>query len=282
MPSAPTPNRTGPIAAWVTHEVARERLRDVVGTLEGAGIPVVPVKGVVTAYTLYADVAERPMSDIDLRLRVRDMRRAVALARKLGWPIQAHTPRLWQAEIAFPACPVDLEATLGPPGLCALAVDELLERSVVGTRFGFRCREPSLHDHALVLCINAFKDMLEPADWALEDLDRILRLPGFRAEELCRLARRAQVVTAVAIVMAWLLERRGNPVCSAILRGFEPMPRRALASGYRWIARHRMLAPYDALVLPSIASDSRMRAMHGLGVAAYGWLKGGIARRLGS
>jgi len=272
---------TSPVAAWIKHQIARERLRDVVTALEAAGIPVVPVKGVVSAHTLYADVAERPMSDVDLRLRVRDFRKAVALAHELGWPIDAHTPRLWQAEIAFPGCPVELESTLGPPGLCAMAVDQLIERSTLGTRFGFPCREPELHDHALVLCLNAFKDMLRPPDRSVEDLDRILRNPQFRVDALCSLARHARVVTAVAAVLTWLLEvRPPNPVCRAVLEALGPVPRPRLAAAYRTVARRRVLPPYDSLLLPSIASDSRAQAIRGLGYSLYGWLEGGTARRL--
>jgi len=269
-----------PVAAWIKHQIARERLREVVTALEAIGIPVVAVKGVVSAHTLYADVAERPMSDVDLRLRVRDFHKAVALAHQLGWPIDAHTPRLWQAEIAFPGCPVELESTLGPPGLCAMAVDELIERSTLGTRFGFPCREPELHDHALVLCLNAFKDMLRPPDRSVEDLDRILRDPRFCVDALCSLARHARVVTAVAAVMTWLLPARPNPVCRAVLEALGPLPRPRLAAAYRTVTRHRVLSPYDALVLPSIASDSHAQAIRGLGYSLYGWLEGGITRRL--
>jgi hypothetical protein len=131
---------TSPVAAWIKHQIARERLREVVTALEAIGIPVLAVKGVVSAHTLYPDVAERPMSDVDLRLRVRDFR--------------------------------------------------------------------------------------------------------------------------------------------AVLEALGPLPRPRLAAAYRTVVRRRVLPPYDALVLPSVASDSHAQAIRGLGYSLYGWLEGGIARRL--
>jgi len=270
---------TGPVAAWVKHQLATERLRDVVTALEAHGVPVVPVKGIVSAYTLYADPAERPMSDVDLRLRIPDFQKAIWLARKLGWPAVTHTPRLWEAEIGFRGCPVELEASLGPPGLCAIRIDEVLERSTLGTRFGFPCREPALHDHALILCINAFKDLLSPPAWSIEDLDRITRLPAFSVDALCDLARRGRVVTAVAIVMAWMQELRGNATCGTVCEALGGPARPTFARGYRWMTEHRVLFPYDSLLVPSVASDSPIRAARGFSYAVYGWLRGGLARR---
>jgi hypothetical protein len=175
---------------------------------------------------------------------------------------------------------VEIEATIGPPGLCALRVEEMLERSTAGTRFGFPCREPELHDHALVLCINAFKDMLQPPSWSIEDLDRIVRLPGFSVDALVRLTRRARVVTAVASVMAWMQASRGNAICAAVREELGVLPRPAFARGYRWLSKHRVFAPYDGLLVPSVASDSALFAARGFGYAVSGWAKGGLARRL--
>jgi hypothetical protein len=276
-------NPTEPLSAWVKQQVAVERLRQVVSAFAAERICVLPVKGIVSASTLYPDVAERPMSDVDLRLRPEDFPRAVSLARELDWPIETHTPRLWQAEIHFPVCPVELESTIGPPGLCAIRVAEMIERSTLSTRFGFPCREPELHDHALVLCVNVFKDMLFTASWAIEDLERIVRLPAFSIDAFCALARRARLVTAISIIMHWMQETRGNAVCGAVYEAIgnpRGLRRRIYSHGYRWLCARRALAPYDALFVPSMASDTRVGVARGFSYALYGWLRAAAAKRV--
>src|SRR5580693_4401126 len=64
-----------PLSAWIQHEYATEALRATLALLERERIATLAVKGVVLARSLYADMAERPMVDIDLRVRPRDFGR---------------------------------------------------------------------------------------------------------------------------------------------------------------------------------------------------------------
>src|SRR3984957_19837063 len=68
-------------ANWFAHVAASRVLGTVVSALAAHSIPVLPVKGVVTAHLLYDDIALRPIRDIDIRLRPRDFGSAVRLAR---------------------------------------------------------------------------------------------------------------------------------------------------------------------------------------------------------
>jgi hypothetical protein len=122
---------------WAGHVTAAHVLRTVVGRFEGRGIEVVPVKGVVTARTLYEDIASRHSGDIDLRIRRTDFRRAIGVARASGWPATADAPILWQSVLRVMGCEVDVEGTIGPPGLCMVSVDDILRRArCSGSRAG--------------------------------------------------------------------------------------------------------------------------------------------------
>ncbi len=74
-------------------------LGDVLAGLGDAGIPVLALKGVALAATVYADPAHRPMSDVDLWVPPDRMPAAAAVLRELGFA--AHTrpdrPPAWQA-----------------------------------------------------------------------------------------------------------------------------------------------------------------------------------------
>lgn len=59
-------------------------LREVLPAFDGAGVPVMPLKGMALA-ALYQDVAERPMADLDLLVAAADLERAVALLGEVGY-----------------------------------------------------------------------------------------------------------------------------------------------------------------------------------------------------
>ena len=55
------------------HEHARLALERVLATCRDGGVQVLPVKGILTAYLFYRDPGLRPIQDIDLRVRPRDL-----------------------------------------------------------------------------------------------------------------------------------------------------------------------------------------------------------------
>src|SRR5262249_11776556 len=116
----PMKDRAGKPQAWVTQMYARDVLRAFVAACDEARIDVVPVKGIVTGGLLYESVEERPISDIDVRVRRRDFGRLVALGRARGWPSPWRSRAYLSAAFAFEGIEVDARAFVAPPGMCAI------------------------------------------------------------------------------------------------------------------------------------------------------------------
>src|SRR5580700_1944902 len=125
-----TPDVSGrPTAgSWLAHVVAGRAFRTVAAALAEQSIPVLPVKGLVTAHLLYDDPALRPIRDVDLRLRRRDFAASMRAARACGWSMQ-HVVLVGQAVWRVDGVDVDVKCALGPPGLCAMTVDEMMSRA---------------------------------------------------------------------------------------------------------------------------------------------------------
>src|SRR5580693_5655081 len=98
-PSPPRVDPTGAVASWMRYACACRILRQVASAFEAQRIPCLPVKGIVTAHTLYDDVARRPFIDIDLRIPRRHFGQAVRVARSCGWNPNTRRPRMWEAKL---------------------------------------------------------------------------------------------------------------------------------------------------------------------------------------
>lgn len=81
------------VGGWLAAQAAASRrraarlgadLRTVLAAFDGAGVPVMPLKGMALA-ALYQDAAERPMADLDLLVAAADLERGVALLGGLGY-----------------------------------------------------------------------------------------------------------------------------------------------------------------------------------------------------
>lgn len=153
------------------------------------------------------------MSDIDLRIRPEEVARATALGRQRGWRV-AHTSKIYPI-VSFDVAGVrvEIEGAVGPPGLCALRVDQMLSRSIETDALGFPCRFPEVHDHALHLVVNVFKDKItDAAAWALNDVERIVRQSEFVPETFVSLARASRSQTMAWIVADYFANRRNDAV----------------------------------------------------------------------
>ncbi len=214
---------------WARHEAARAALRRVLALLDAAGVEALPVKGVVTAAWLYPDVADRPITDVDVRVRPRDLDR-VARALDAGGlrPLAGRSPTgnlVYEVDRMM----VDVEPRVGPPGLCALSVDAMLRRAIASDLLGFRCRIPDPTDHAVHLVVNVFKDKLRlAAPWSLEDLERLARHRDFDVDALVARAKEAHVSNILAVVAAFMARR--DEAWASIARRVGPPPRRAMAA----------------------------------------------------
>jgi len=187
-------------AAWAVQMKAQAAARVVQEACEKARIQPLFVKGVVTSRLLYEDVAERPMMDVDVRVRPKDLESTlVALAPhgRLVRRIRAY--RSFIVDIG--GMHIDVESHIGPPGLCDLGVDAMLARAEQSTLLGFPHLVPELHDHALLLFVNVFKDKLPLArEGPMEDVRRIVAQKSFRADILATRARETHSET-----LAWLV-----------------------------------------------------------------------------
>jgi hypothetical protein len=132
---------------------------------------------------------------------------------------------------------------------------------------GRRHRTPELHDHALHLCVNAFKDRLVLGHrWVREDLLRIARLPGFSPEVMSTRASEARLETLVWVVADWLADDgAGWRRLTSLLR--PPRPRYAFA--YRRLV-HRSPASPIMSVMARAASDSALGQAKALGLGLVG------------
>jgi hypothetical protein len=224
-----------PRAVWARQVTAHRALERVTRTFEEAGIETLAVKGVVTSCSLYEDPTERPMGDVDLRIRPEDFERAAGVARRAGWRIGDWKPTYKAFVIDMDGLGVDVESFIGAPGFCALSIAEMLSRATRGCG-GADARVPELHDHAVLLCVNVFKDKFALAfPWSLEDVRRIVELEAFDEDRFIEGARRARITCIAWIVADWMKREKESAAWARVKAklGGERAPRPLYAWAFR-------------------------------------------------
>jgi hypothetical protein len=197
-----------PAAAWARLEIAKRVLAKVSSAFVDAGIDVLAVKGVVTAGWLYPRAGDRPLTDIDLRIRPRDLDAATACAEKQRWEVVRHIRSYRNLVLRVDGLAVDVECHIGPRAWSAVSVDEVLQRATRDAQ-GFSI--PDAHDHALLLTLNVFKDKLTQAmPWAVEDVARVVDAPGFDLGTYVDRVRQARVSGPAWIVADWMSDRHNH------------------------------------------------------------------------
>ncbi len=256
-PESVGPEASDARANWALHVAARETLSAAVAVLGAAGVPFLVVKGAVTGHWLYDDPAERPLGDVDLRIKPVDFRRAVSAFERAGWETLDFKPAYKAFASGRRNLCVDVESVIGAPGLCGLSVEEMLTRAAQGPP-EVAALVPELHDHALVLAINVFKDKLALASpWAVEDARRVAELPAFDARRLAGLAANARVRSLVWIVADWMTREKGSSGWARVreeLGGDRP-PRPLYAGTMLWLEKHAALDGVVVRVAARLASD---------------------------
>jgi Uncharacterised nucleotidyltransferase len=235
------------------HEHALLALDEVLRRCRDAAIEVLPVKGVLTGRLWYADTGERFIQDIDLRVRARDLARVEAAGRRAGWRMLSRSGAYEIASFDVLGFLVEFEAHVGPPGLCGLAVQDMFARAVPATMpLGFPHLQPEIHDHALLLCVNAFKDKLVEA-WpgGIRDLELLARQAAFDPQRLIALARQSGSVSILWIVAAWLARERGSTEWADVRSRLGDSPPRPV---YTWLFERALrAAPRSHQVLRPLA-----------------------------
>jgi hypothetical protein len=259
-------------ATWANHEFAAEAFRRVVEATRAGGVDVLPVKGIVLAHSIYETVEERPMVDVDFRVRRRDLKRLASILKSAGWPVRVASRQLGTMEIEASRTLVEFESSIGPPGVCAIGVPDMMGRATMRSTLGVNHLEPDVHDHALLLCVNAFKDKLVLAPpWAREDLHRIAATPDFDARGFLTRVAEAQVATLVWIVADWLSSGSRETVWTEVRDRLHGARRRSYAAAYMRLVRS---APESAAMglLARAGSDSAALQLKAVALGVAGTL----------
>ncbi len=225
---------------------------------DAVGIDVVAVKGILSARTLYDDISERVISDVDVRVRPRDVSRVERLAREQKWTIVSRTHAYNNLVVVIDGRHVDVEAHVGPPGVCTLTIDELIMRATREDRtFGFSAWVADPHDHALVLVLNAFKDhMAQAMAWAIGDLSKLLDAPWFDEAELIARAKEARAETVLWIVADWMARFMSDDAWGDLRDRMGKPARAGFASAHLWLESIGSAGEFPLRVLARFASDS--------------------------
>jgi hypothetical protein len=193
-----------------------------------------------------------------------------SILRSAGWAVGVTSRQLGTMEIHASRTLVEFESSIGSPGVCTVSVENMLARATTRTTLGVDHLEPEVHDHALLLCVNAFKDKLVlAAPWAREDLYRIASAPEFGAREFLARVAEAEVGTLVWIVADWLSEGSRGTVWTEVKNGLGEARRRHYADAYLRLVRW---APESAAIglLARAASDSRGQRMKAVALGVAG------------
>lgn len=258
------------IAAWARHIAYLRAARTFIEACDAEGIPVLPVKGIVASCTLYEDPADRELRDVDVRVRKKDYVRVGALARKRGWHIREVKRAYYNYVFDFDGVEVDVECTVGPPHVCALTIDAMIERASHSNIFGFRALVPDFTDHVVLQVVNVFKDKLVLARAAaLDDLERLTRHASFDAHTIATHLRDGRVATLGWIVADHAARKLGISRWADVRDALGPLRRPLYARAIRFT--HSRPDGLAAIVLARGASDAplaRLRAMITMSVDA--------------
>ncbi|HOH03701.1 MAG TPA: nucleotidyltransferase family protein [Polyangiaceae bacterium] len=265
------------------HMAAQSALHNILPAFEHAGIRVVPVKGILTSRLLYPHLEDRPMRDVDLRIRPRDLPKLRRLLTQQGWLLLESS--IFYQSVGFRACNVsfDVETHVGAPGMCSLSVDTMMARSTWQQHpLGFFHHHPEIHDHALLLAMNVYKDrVLDTAPWAIQDLLRITDLPTFCVDTMVQRVREARVQTAVGVLASWLAKHHDSAKWGELAERLLPSPRQRYGQQMLHALSHRQGISENRLrVLLRRSSDERLKRwwavllMAGHGIRKHGFGKG--------
>jgi hypothetical protein len=254
------------VVAWTQQLRHTRAARTVLERLALDGVDVLPVKGIVSARTLYDDFADRLLTDVDLRIRRRDFDRVVALAKRAGWRITQHMRAYRNVVFLVDGVAFDIEAYVAPPGMVRLTTEAMIARAQPSFVLGFPHLLPEFYDHAVLLVMNAFKDKLVHAfAWSVRDLERLPENRQFTASKLAARLCDAGASTVGWVVADWMTRERRIAPWEAVRNalGCEP-PRAAYVATLR---RLRELQPLGALalrVLSRICADRPIDRVHAL------------------
>jgi len=257
------------LKTWYWNHVRFHRARRPLEALAAAGIPTVLLKGMALALTAYEGPGLRPMEDIDILVRERDLGRAIGVFRELGW--SAPFPRLhriaWLRDHAVDVrdtdgFAIDLHWRLiggGPATDVSRAVWKRLEPLVFE---GVPTHTLGATDQFFHVCVHGLKwSRIPPWRWAADTLV-LLRHSGARMDWslLRELAARHHFVIVLREALKYLRGVREAAVPSDVLETFERMPAGRI-DRMRYLAR--VNPPRDYAIHPVWGSLPEMLRQYG-------------------
>jgi hypothetical protein len=205
--------------------LSRELIR-IVDHLSTLGIEVMPHKGPALAEVLYADVALRQSSDLDLLIRPHDLARIRDAVRELGYAPHLHLSDAEERaylqsgyECAFdgPAGPnlLELQWAILPRFYAVdFDMDSVFQRAVTVTVAGQPMKTPSPADLLLILSVHAAKHVWGRLVW-LCDVARLMNLPSLDWDWISSRARDLGIVRILAVTMLAVTELLGAAIPTA-------------------------------------------------------------------
>jgi len=198
----------------------RDIAREAVAIVGRVGIPVFLLKGISYAGWLYADPAERPMSDVDLLVRSRDHARAVDALAQLGFrhagPGVQRSPRHHAMTLKRPNASVDLHRGPTQRGRVAIPMNEVRDRARPAAWIPGAYRLDELDDLLFHFANLARHDLIAPLLSFVDAARMLRRLDAGGRGELRRRARQWRFervleacITAVENACGWRAERAG-------------------------------------------------------------------------
>jgi hypothetical protein len=261
-------------------------LAQVVEAAKEAGVAIAPVKGVVLARWIYADVFERPYRDLDLLISREGFSAMRSAVEARGWPMQHQSLEMGELEFTVDRVVVEVHAEFGRRDLCRLTTGEVLARARPdrGT-FPFEVLRVDEIDHFFLLVANVTKKAFTYANpHQPADLERLLGRLEPRWRELADRAGAARFMSALRNVSSWMAEVHGSALFARFVHGLPRARRRPMSAAVRWHRRaagrrSRRLESASGLlglVLAILTPDDRLLRLKGL----WRLLRRGAYRRL--
>jgi hypothetical protein len=197
---------------WIAQSMAADALRVLAPVFHEARIPLIPIKGIVLGRWLYEDIAQRPLSDLDLLIRRRDRGPLLREIQRLGWPVQRNSEELGELSFVAHGVVVEAHAEVVRRDLTRLTVEGLLARSTLDLQtFDFEIQRIDDVDHALLLVVEIVKDWFVDANpHQPGDLERLMAKVSERSGELIARAEEASFLTGLYNAATWMSEEHGS------------------------------------------------------------------------
>lgn len=254
-------------ASLARYEHGLIALREVVTIAMEAGVTALPVKGIVTGALLYESAGERFIRDVDLRVEPASFARLTHALRAAGYTQVSASRAYADAIFVVRGMPVEIETHVSAIGLVSTPVRTLIARGVEAPGdFGVRCLVPELHDHALLLVANAYKDKIFQAHrGAVEDLRRIVRARDFDPQTLAERAREGHACLITWVTANVLAHETGDARWREIAERLDrSLPRRRHAERVLRAIETREASTLRGALLVRAGSDRRIDAVHAL------------------